>query len=143
MPPFAVSLRPSKRRRAIVCLTAAVALAAACSAAEGSLKTLLSAAVLLSSAWAWREPQPRIVRIETDAAQRAILFTDDRAEYARLLSGSLVSPWLMLLKWQTGSRILHQALFPDMTDADGWRRLTVWARFCRNAAAGGDDGQAA
>lgn len=143
MPPFAVSLRPSKRRRAIVCLTAAVALAAACSAAEGSLKTLLSAAVLLSSAWAWREPQPRIVRIETDAAQRAILFTDDRAEYARLLSGSLVSPWLMLLKWQTGSRILHQSLFPDMTDADGWRRLTVWARFCRNAAADGDDGQAA
>ncbi|WP_197476516.1 hypothetical protein [Eikenella sp. NML080894] len=39
-------------------------------------------------------------------------------------------PWLQLLRWQTdGGRQIYQAVWPDSADAEGLRRLRVWARW--------------
>lgn len=131
---FSVRLAASKIRKIFVCCFVLLLCGCVWRYFSGSLHLVLQTAVLLAAAWAWREPPDRICRIEIRANQEAWLVFADDAVPAQLLSGSLIAPLMMGLKWRCDGKIIRHTLLPDMTDAASWRRLTVWARFCRSAA---------
>ena len=61
----------------------------------------------------------------------AVLFLQpQQIAVAATLRGGMVLPWLQILHWQTdGGRQIYQAVWPDSADAEGLRRLRVWARW--------------
>lgn len=75
-----------------------------------------------------------VTAIAVDMQGRAVLFLPQGTAVEAELADGLVWPWLMLLRWETDGRRIHTALLPDMTDAEGWRRLQVWARWGRPRA---------
>lgn len=130
---FAVVLVPSKIRRVAVCLFALLVCICVWRYFSGSLNWLLQTATLSATAYALHEPHRQIRRITINPKQQAeLVFDEQHTEPAELLSGSLISPFFISLKWRCGGKTVRQTLLPDMTDAESWRRLTVWARFCRS-----------
>ncbi|WP_274584889.1 protein YgfX [Neisseria leonii] len=133
MQPFRAEFRPSRRAAWL-----AVSLH---TLAAGMLPFLHgyqlgAAAVLLplSAAYAWRvrclRHRNAVAALVVDTAGRAQLYgRDGRKTAAWLRPGSLVHRQCCLLDWQTESGRIRQQVWPDMTDADSYRRLLVWARF--------------
>lgn len=100
---------------------------------SGTAYWLFQAAVTAAAVYALYPPRNPIAAIKIHPRQTAsLVFADGREEAAELISGSLISPYFLALKWRCGGSLFWQTLLPDMTDADAWRRLIVWARFCRS-----------
>ncbi len=83
------------------------------------------------AAWHALRQKLRITRLAVDSGGEAVLFVQpQQIAVAARLRGGLVLPWLQLLHWQTdGGQNIHQAVWPDSADAEGRRRLLVWARW--------------
>lgn len=72
-------------------------------------------------------------RIEIDTAGRAAITLPGRPPQRACLSeSSLIHRRGCFLAWQAGGKTLHHTVLPDMTDAESYRRLIVWARFGRS-----------
>lgn len=98
-------------------------------------RLLLGLAALAASAgwmyWRWQQNR-KIVRIDINTrGQASILLDTGVAHEALLRPDSLVWPRLLVLVWQTDGRHYRQWLTRDMTDAEAWRRLSVWMRWGR------------
>lgn len=101
---------------------------------EGGLRLVLCLAVVLSALWAWLGLSARaehaIVAIVVDAHGAASIgLQNGLALEATLLPSSMVSRCGLVLHWDTGQRRLRHVVLPDMTEADAFRRLKVWARW--------------
>lgn len=131
MQSLCVRLSPPRRLRAVGGLLHAAALAAVWVYGAGMWRWILLVALAVSAVWFYRrQTGSGIHAIHIDTQGRAALERADGAVCAvSLRSGSLVTPYLLLLHWQDGAGVYYQAVTPDMTDADAWRRLTVWARW--------------
>nr|WP_301286376.1 protein YgfX [Neisseria perflava] len=73
-------------------------------------------------------------KIMIDNQQRAAILTgnsEGRAESAVLHGSTAVMRHALFLCWHTGSGKNWQLVLPDMTDADSYRRLRVWVRWCQ------------
>ncbi|MDO5685964.1 MAG: hypothetical protein Q4G42_00990 [Neisseria sp.] len=78
----------------------------------------------------------RIGRLDVLPDGSALLYFGD-SDYpvaARPLSGSLISPYALLIVWrlEDDARTVRQAIFPSMTAAQAYRRLCVWLRYGRH-----------
>lgn len=132
MQAFCVRLRPPRHLRTFGWVLHAAALMAVL-LYGGAWRVLWLAALAVSALWFHlRQRGGGIVALHIDTRGRAALETDEGLAFAvRLRPGSLVTRYLLVLHWQGGDRIWRQALTRDMTDADAWRRLTVWARWAQ------------
>lgn len=132
MQAFQLALRPSRR---LFWLKAAA-----------FLWLLALSAVYFSGAWRWggmaaatvwagyalRAPRRRVEGVAVDRQGRAALYLQPQGLWAEAqLHEGWVTPWLVLLQWRCDGRRIDMAVLPDMTDADSWRRLRVWARWGR------------
>ncbi|KES12672.1 hypothetical protein SASC598O11_001620, partial [Snodgrassella alvi SCGC AB-598-O11] len=65
--------------------------------------------------------------------QASLLFTQGKAAVPAKLccSGIVIRANMMALHWQTPRGRVYQLLLPDMTDAQAWRKLQVWVRWCQ------------
>lgn len=97
---------------------------------------LLCAGLLCSGLWAWHHQYRRhadtVLRIDVDAHGRAALLTGNGVAYAAtLLPGSLVLRHALVLHWDVGDRTVRHWVSADMTDAEAFRRLKVWASWAQ------------
>ena len=131
MQAFQAAFVPSKLRRAAVCLFAAVLAACLWHGFDGIRRILLLAAAAAAALWGWRNETQPVTLLSVDSFGRAVLTRGGTETAATLLPGSLISPLLCCLKWQTADGVFRQCILPDMTGRESWRRLTVWANFGR------------
>lgn len=126
---FQVDFRPSRLRRVIIIILASCLLISVLMYFSGSLKLILLLLTMLTCAWAWREPQPIVQKLLIDSNAKAHLTINNTIYDAKLLSGSLIHPYLCCIKWQLPEHIIWQWILPDSTDKNNLRRLRVWAKF--------------
>ncbi|WP_144235328.1 protein YgfX [Snodgrassella alvi] len=89
---------------------------------------------LFSALWAGyglRQTRVKRIKISQQGQVSLVLMHRKTAIPAILCSGSMVRAKLMALQWQTAKGSVHQLLLPDMMDAQAWRRLQVWVRWCQ------------
>lgn len=129
MPPFRVHFRPSLLRRACLLAFAGALLLCVFAYFSGSLKIVLALATIVASAYAWREPAPRITALNVDTQGHAQVMLNQVGYEAQLLSGSLIHPYLCCLKWRLPEQIVWQWVWYDSADRESLRRLRVWAKF--------------
>ncbi|ASK28121.1 transcriptional regulator [Neisseria chenwenguii] len=128
-------LKPSGRLKILAAALHLAALSVCITAFYGWMMWAGLAAVLLSFAYAWQTADLRrkdaVIRIDIDLNNRASLLFRNAAEdqAAALCGASAVSRHALFLQWDTGSRKVWQAVFPDMLGRDDYRRLQVWARW--------------
>lgn len=93
-------------------------------------------AVCISLLWALRtqsmHSQQSIKTIRIDTFGRATLIRSSLSETALLQESSLIHRRACFLQWRLKERTVWQAVLPDMTDNDSYRRLIVWAKFGRS-----------
>ena len=97
---------------------------------------LLCIGLLCSLLWAWHQQCRRhadtVLRIDVDAHGRAAVLTGNGVAYAATLQpGSLVLRHALVLHWDIGDRRVRHWVSADMTDAEAFRRLKVWARWAQ------------
>ncbi|MCP2041851.1 toxin CptA [Neisseria sp. HSC-16F19] len=135
MQAFCVRPHPPRLLKRAGVLLHAAGLAAVLCYSDGLWRALWLAAWTAAALWFYRYRRGSgVLAVHIDTGGRAALETDEGVSFAvRLRPGSLISPYLMILHWQGDGRVWWQALTRDMTDADAWRRLTVWARWMQPA----------
>ena len=95
------------------------------------------AALAGSFAYAWHRvnfhTQNAIRKIIIDRQYRATVYLNDEEEgrSAVLQDGSMLTVYALFLQWNVDGRMVKHCILPDMTDRDAYRRLKVWARWCR------------
>lgn len=127
---FRAHFRVSKERRLIVLILGLICVLTIVFSFSGSLKIVWCFAALLALCYAWREP----IIIQTllvDTQARASLIIHQETHSAQLLSGSLITPYLCILKWQVGEKVIWQSIWRDSVSPDEFRRVRVWAKFSR------------
>ena len=136
MQAFQASLQPSRLLRRGVLLLHGLALAVVWRYFDGKDGLALSVACLASAAWAWQQNGRRAqggwvghIEVDTQGRVTLVFVPGGSAVQAQLLSGSLISRYGLWLKWRIGDEVVWRVLLPDMTDADSYRRLVVWARW--------------
>lgn len=130
MPPFAIQFKPSKLRKIILALLCLTTLYISLSYFSGSPRLLLSVLTIAIGIYAWQE-HPFIKRLEINPKHRVTLHIKDTTHPAELLSGSLISQHICLLRWKIDKHIIHQIILPDSTDKPSAKKLKLWARFSK------------
>ncbi|MDO4694400.1 MAG: hypothetical protein Q4A62_07225 [Eikenella sp.] len=132
MQAFQVALRPSRR---LLWIKAAAYLWLAALPALYFSGLWRWGGMAAATALAWhglRRPRVWVERIAVDRQGRSALYLQPQGVWAEAqLHEGWVTPWLVLLQWRCDGRRIDMAVLPDMTDADSWRRLRVWARWGR------------
>lgn len=128
MLPFAVDFRLSKQRRVIAVLLAIAVLTVINLSFSGSLKIGLNLAAMGAAYYAWHDDL-LITRLVVDAKSQAFITLYETTYEAKLLSGSLITPYVCWFKWQLPEKVLWQCVWQDSLPKDDFRRLRVWARF--------------
>lgn len=128
---FQAILYPSLWRKMMIGALALAMLGCALMYFQGMRLVVLLLALGLATTWAWRDPLPvRHIVIDDEYRAWLLLHQDDETLHeAELLAGSLIHRWGCFLKWRCNGRVFWLAVLPDMLDADGFRKLRVWARF--------------
>lgn len=138
MPAFSASLRTSRGLLGVcVLLHVAMMILVGCLFA-GWLAWLAVSALLIACIWAVRgvslRGQHAITAVMVDAQGRAALLLRHNSLMtpAQLQGDSRVGRWLIVLHWRSTEGSYWQVVLPDMTDAQSFRRLKVWARWCQD-----------
>ena len=66
------------------------------------------------------------VIIDRDGRAEIVSRKEKTAKAATLASGSMVTPYALMLQWDTGGKTVNHCIMPDMTDKESYRRLKVW-----------------
>lgn len=127
---FQAAFRVSKMRKALILCMFIVGVCGVMGYFGGMMRWLLLAAMILTTAWAWREPHQVHHLMVDEFYQAWLLLADEEVLHeATLLSGSLIHRWGCFLKWRCDGRVFWQVVLPDMLDGDVFRRLRVWTMF--------------
>lgn len=137
MQAFQVKLKPSKRGMLLAAALHIYAFVLCFTAFYGWMRWLGVAALAASLVWAWRvqslKGRQSVSAIHIDTSGRASLSQSDAVlRHASLSESSLIHRRGCFLQWQLEGKRISHAVLPDMTDAESYRRLIVWARFGRN-----------
>ena len=125
---FRAHFRESKERRLILLILALGFLLTVWCVFSGSLKIVWSLATFFSLCYAWREPiLIQTLLVNHQAKPSLIIHQETYA--AQLLSGSLITPYLCIFKWQVGEKVIWQSIWRDSLSPDEFRRVRVWAKF--------------
>ncbi|MDO4641037.1 MAG: transcriptional regulator [Neisseria sp.] len=139
MQAFRAELTPSKNGRLLAVGLHLYALMVCLTSFYGAMRWFGIIALCGSLLWAWRvqnlQCHNSIKTIHIDTSGRATLTRAGHREAAVLLESSLIHRRACFLQWQINGKISWQAVLPDMTDAESYRRLMVWAKFGRSKAA--------
>lgn len=130
MPPFAIQFKPSKLRKIILVLLCLTTLYTTLKYFSGSLCLLLSISIIAIGILAWQE-HPFIKALEINPKHQVTLYIKDATHPAKLLSGSLISQHICLLRWKLDKHIIHQIILADSTDKQSAKKLKIWARFSK------------
>lgn len=66
------------------------------------------------------------VIIDRDGRAEIVSGKEKTAKAATLASGSMVTPYALMLQWDTGGKTIRHCIMPDMSDKESYRRLKVW-----------------
>ena len=66
------------------------------------------------------------VIIDRDERAEIVSGKEKTAKAATLASGSMVTPYALMLQWDTGGKTVSHCIMPDMSDKESYRRLKVW-----------------
>ena len=66
------------------------------------------------------------VIIDRDGRAEIVSGKEKTAKAATLASGSMVTPYALMLQWDTGGKTVSHCIMPDMSDKESYRRLKVW-----------------
>lgn len=140
MPAFQTAFRPSHCLQFAVISLHLLAFWLCFSAFFGMTMWLGAAALVVSLHHAWRtvclKQRDAVLALTVDAFDAAFLTTRGEAEMqsARLGGASMHTPFGLFLQWQTERGTLWQWVLPNMLEADAYRRLNVWVRWCQPRA---------
>ncbi|MCG7656657.1 protein YgfX [Wielerella bovis] len=126
---FSVEFVPSNLRRFVVVVFGVATACLVLFHFSAGIKWTLLLAILLATAWAWRESPLFVHRLVVDEQGFATIFVNHTAWEADLLSGSFLTRWLCVLKWRTNRHMIWQAVLPDMMSKEDYRCVLVWARW--------------
>ena len=87
------------------------------------------AALAGSFAYAWRT-----VNFHAQNTDRKIIIDlngEEEGRSAVLQDSSVLTVYALFLQWNVDGKMVKHCILPDMTDRDAYRRLKVWARWCR------------
>jgi toxin CptA len=129
-----VRLRPSLGAQCLAVGMHGLALCAIALYSAGWQCLLWVLAWIFSVLWACSGlRQTKVKKIEVNQYGQASLVVMHwkTAVPAILCPDSMVRAKLMALHWQTAKGSVYQLLLPDMMDAQAWRRLQVWVRWCQ------------
>lgn len=137
MPAFSVHLQPSRLLTGIcVVLHLAAGVLAWClfdnRTAWFTVPVVLAAGVWSLHGVSLRSSNAINTILVNAHGQAVLLLRHNSLQIAAQLQGdSRVGRWLVFLHWQSEEGSRWQAIWPDMTDAQAFRRLKVWACWCR------------
>ena len=66
------------------------------------------------------------VIIDRDGRAEIVSGKEKTAKAATLASGSMVTPYALMLQWDTSGKTVSHCIMPDMSDKESYRRLKVW-----------------
>ena len=95
------------------------------------------AALAGSFAYAWHsvnfQTRNAVRKIIIDRQYRATVYLNDEEEgrSAVLQDSSMLTVYALFLQWNVDGKMIKHCILPDMADRDAYRRLKVWARWCR------------
>lgn len=95
------------------------------------------AALVGSFAYAWHcvnfHTQNAVRKIIIDLQYRATVYLNGEEEgrSAVLQDSSMLTVYALFLQWKVDEKMVKHCILPDMADRDAYRRLKVWARWCR------------
>ena len=102
---FQTALKPSRSLKILIVFLHLSALALCLVEFYGWMMWLGLAALVGSFAYAWRS--------------------------VNLQDSSMLTVCALFLQWNVDGKIVKHCILPDMADRDAYRRLKVWARWCR------------
>ena len=134
---LAIEWQPSRIGKLVIYALHIMAFLACLWCFRGILLFLGVILLAASAYWAWQQQnllaKTAIVALEIDEqGYAAIRMVNERCWIdTELLAGSLIHSHICFLAWRIHERTVWQCVLPDMTDANAYRRLLVWARFGR------------
>lgn len=66
------------------------------------------------------------VIIDRDGRAEIVSGREKTAKAATLAGSSMVTPYALMLQWNTGGKTVSHCIMPDMSDKESYRRLKVW-----------------
>lgn len=66
------------------------------------------------------------VIIDRDGRAEIVSGREKTAKAATLAGDSMVTPYALMLQWDTGGKTVSHCIMPDMSDKEPYRRLKVW-----------------
>lgn len=84
---------------------------------------------------AWRQRQPECLEILLYKDGRLLCLHKGReSETVMVMYGTLIHPYLTVLRVDTVSGVRHWVVMPDSLAAEDFRRLRVWLKWCALSA---------
>ena len=134
---FQTALKPSRSLKILIVFLHFSAVALCLAEFYGWMMWLGLTALAGSFAYAWRSvnfhAQNAVRKIIIDRQYRAMVYLNDEKEgrSAVLQDSSMLTVYALFLQWNVDGKIVKHCILPDMADRDAYRRLKVWARWCR------------
>ena len=134
---FQTTLKPSRSLKALSVLLHLSAVAVCLIWFYGWMMWLGLTALAGSFAYAWRsvnfQTQNAVRKIIIDRQYRATVYlnVEEKGRSAVLQDSSMLTVYALFLQWNVDGKIVKHCILPDMADRDAYRRLKVWARWCR------------
>lgn len=141
MPAFSAHLHPSRFLITVCVLLHVVTIALTVCYFDGWTAWLTVLILSAACVWAVYGLSLRSLRaintVVVDTQERATLLLrrNSLITQAQLQGDSRVGRWLVCLHWHSGEGRYWQVILPDMTDAQSFRRLKVWAYWCQDKPA--------